>query len=595
MPNPWEDQQPQPRRNPWEGPGGAPAAPAVPGMRGMPLPGMPAAPLPKNEFGQPELSGGSQIGIKRGLTPAERERVKPAFGSQTFSTGMDQLMTGEDEGRPGRNPLDVRLGGAAKAIGGFGAAASPALLGPAAVAAPAATATGMLGGMAGATLLGGGSRLLGAPEGVSEALGLAGGVAGGGSGTQIPKAFQADPFVAATRALKPTPSAEGLPLNLRQNLAAVKKYTPGFEPSYDPATGTTNIAEGFKTARMAHHEALEPYFNRAQGYGSVPHQGIVDATQGVVNSLPASERAAAQQYVARAQQDWANLSPRDMRAQIDRYNARDASFYAKGTPGQSAALSQAEQAIDKAQADAARNALYKHISPEDEGAGPRAIRGQAGNLHELENSALRRTGSIVAEQPLTPFGRAIEPVVAPLKAAWGAVRGNPSTGISYAADSGSRSIPLLRKAFKAVDEDYAPLPKPASEMYPTIPPSRQLGPSRSFALSPEGRTPSGPFELKGPGITANRPNGSPGIELPGPMEGTPPTPRPAEPFVAPYGKNASEAQAIRPAATFVKRSGASGQPTIASGPGRLEVQPDINAAYEQAIRPAKTFAKRKKD
>ena len=581
----------------------APPAPAVPGMRGMPLPGMPKAPLPKNEFGQSELSGGSQIGIKRGLTSAEREKVKPALGSQTFATGMDQLMTGEDEGQPGRNPLDVRLGGAAKAIGGFGAAASPALIGPSLMAAPAATLGSLAGGVAGSAALGGGSRLLGAPEGVSEALGLAGGVAGGIPGARIPEAFRADPFVAATRALKPTPSAEGLPLNLRQNIAAVKKFSPGFEPAYDPATGTTNIAEGFNAARMAHHEALEPYFNRAQGYGVVPHQGILEATRGVVNGLPASERAAAQSYITKAQQDWAGLSPREMRAQIDRYNARDASFYNKGTSGQSAALSQAEQAIDKAQADAARDALYRHISPEDEGAGPRMIRGNAGNLHELENEALRRTGSIVAEQPLTPFGRAIEPVVAPIKAAWGAVRGNPGAGISYAANSGSRSIPLLRKAFNAVDEDYAPLPKPASEMYPTIPPSRQLGPGP--IRLPEGAPPEAPPVPRTFGNTTftrgpeSYSVARPRLALPEPTiklgARTPPDPElpPRVPFTAPYGKEPFIEQQARPAQTFVKRTGESGQPPITKGPA--EIPRDVNAAEEQERRPAKTFARRKKE
>ena len=306
---------------------------------------------------------------------------------------------------------------------------------------------------------------------------------------------------------------------------------------------------------MAHHEAMEPYYNRAQGYGTVPHQDIVSAGLKVVNNLPPSERAAAQAYAEKTGADWANLEPRKMGSRIDLYNSRDASFYNKGTQGQSAALSQAEQAIDKAQADAARTSLYIHISPEDKGAGPRAIRGQAGNLHELENSALRRTGSIVAEQPLTPFGRKIEPLVAPIKAAWGAVRGNPSTGISYAADSGSRSIPLLKKAFKSVDEPYAALPRPQNQMYPTIPPSRQLGPAP--------------------------------IQLPGPIESANPAQAPSiEPFVTPFGRHAAQEQAIRPAATFVKPSGPSGQPPISKGP--VAIPREVNAAEEQALRPAET-------
>jgi hypothetical protein len=281
---------------------------------------------------------------------------------------------------------------------------------------------------------------------------------------------RADPNVAVTRALRPTPSQPGFTERIPSTVAAVKDANPGFKPAV--TGGQFNLPEAVGKAIGAHQEALSPWLQRAQGT-TISGAPIVEATRQATGEMLPSEGGAGQRLISQAEQDYGTFTPEALRDRLALLNQRLRGFYNKAPGAQSAALADIPESVLVAQRDAAAKALYQHLDPEGEGAGPRLIQSRTGDLIDLRDAALRRNNAIVAEQPLTPIGRITDPIK-------GAVRsflpGRGSAGLAYAEGSEGRSLPLLKRGFSAVKQEPNVLPRPAGP-YPTIGPDRQLGPS----------------------------------------------------------------------------------------------------------------------
>jgi hypothetical protein len=172
------------------------AAPEVPGLKGMPLPGVPKAPLAPglkpdtglmNFYNKPALGKSPDLKTQADLNKFEQANpIELEPGQEETARGVSQILSGKDEGATGRSPTDVRLGGASHVLRGAGKSIAPIALPLALGAAPAATLTGLASGAASGYLGERGARALGAPEGVSSAIGDVAGVGGGLAGTKIP-------------------------------------------------------------------------------------------------------------------------------------------------------------------------------------------------------------------------------------------------------------------------------------------------------------------------------------------------------------------------------------------------------------------------
>jgi hypothetical protein len=309
--------------------------------------------------------------------------------------------------------------------------------------------------------------------------------------------LRADIRVATTRALRPTPSNAGFSQRLPQTLAAIKEANPGFEPAI--VEGELNLVPAANVA-IAHNEAaLGKWIARAKGT-TISGEPIVKATAKATQKMLPSERAFANSLIERARNDYGEFSPEALRSRLALLNERLSPFYNKSAAGQSSALADIPDAVVKAQRDAVADTLYRHLDPEHSGAGPRSIQSRTGDLIDLRDAALRRQNAIVAEQSLTPLGELVDP----LKRGARAMLPGKATGagIAYAEGSEGRSIPLLRKAFKAVGQVKPPiLPAPGSPFYPIADASRQLGPGpRQMPPIPDdsGALYSGPLSGREP-------------------------------------------------------------------------------------------------
>ena len=176
-----------------------PSAPAVPGLKGYPLPGAAKAPTPaglgpdtglmnfynKPAFGKsPNLKTQADLNQFEAANPVEKEP-----GQEDTLRGVGQVLTGKDETNPQRSPADVRLGGASSILRGAGKGIAPIAVPLGIAAAPAAALTGLGSGAAAGWAGEHGARALGVPEGASSAIGDVTGIAGGFAGSRIPAAL----------------------------------------------------------------------------------------------------------------------------------------------------------------------------------------------------------------------------------------------------------------------------------------------------------------------------------------------------------------------------------------------------------------------
>ncbi len=264
------------------------------------------------------------------------------------------------------------------------------------------------------------------------------------------------------RSLRPTPSDPGFSRRIPQTIAAVKQANPGYKPGVE--NGELNLPAAAGRAIKVAQDALQPWLVRARGTkvsGDPIVRATVEATQGM---LP-SETGSAEALIQRAHQDYGReFTPDQLRQRLTLLNDRLEPFYSQSPNKQSAALADIPEAVLKAQRDAVADALYKHLDPEGSGLGPRLIQSHTGDLIALRDAALRRQNAILAEQPLTPLGR----IVDPLKGAIRSMLPGKATGagIAFAEGSEGRSLPMLRRAFSAVDQAPNALPQPGQPFYP---------------------------------------------------------------------------------------------------------------------------------
>jgi hypothetical protein len=273
-----------------------------------------------------------------------------------------------------------------------------------------------------------------------------------------------DPQVAVNRALRPAPSSPDFPQMVPQTLSAIKAVNPGFKPAIKG--GQLNVVPAAERAIQAHQEALQPWLQRMEGT-RISGAPIIEATRQATGGMLPSEGPSAQSLIDRAGVDYSSFTPQELRDRLALLNQRLSSYYNQAPGRQTAALADIPDAVLKAQRDAAADTLYRHLDPENEGAGPRLIQSRTGNLIDLRDAALRRNNAIVAEQPLTPLGRVVDPVKGFVRSLLpGKATGS---GIAFAEGSEGRSLPLLRRAFNAVDEtqganELGSLPRPGPRL-----------------------------------------------------------------------------------------------------------------------------------
>lgn len=398
-------------------------------------------------------------------------------------TGGRQMMRGAAAmTRPGMEP---KLNAAMDIAEGAGTAALPATIPLAGAAAASVGLPSFLGGVAGGAALGAGGQkaaeMLGASPGVQRATGLAGGIVGGGLGSklQVSNPLRVDPRIAVNRSLRPTPSNSDFPARIPETLAAVRQANPGFKPGVE--NGELNLIPATQRAIDMHQEALQPWLDRAKGIRISGHP-IIQATERATGEMLPSEGGAGISLVNRARQDYgAGFTPEQLRDRLALLNNRLSPHYNRSLNAQSAALADIPESVLVSQRDAVAKHLYESLDPEGMGMGPRDIQSRTGQLIDLKNAAMRRNNAIVAEQPLTPVGRVLDPIKGAIRSLMpGKATG---AGIAFAEGSEGRSLPMLRRAFNASDQPFNRLPQPGTPFYPTGDPQRQLGPG-SIPLGP---------------------------------------------------------------------------------------------------------------
>jgi hypothetical protein len=287
-----------------------------------------------------------------------------------------------------------------------------------------------------------------------------------------------------TRALRPTPSNEDFTENLPQAMSVIKATNPGFRPAV--INGQLNlIPAAQRTVNALQQTGLEPWLQRMEGT-TVDTSPIVAATAKAIRGMLPSEQQGAQGLIDRAQQDYANLSPRELRDRLRLLNDRLSPMYNASQQRQSTILADIPDAVLKAQRDAVAETLYRHLDPENMGAGPRQIQQLTGDVIDIRDSALRRQNAITAEQPLTPAGAVADFAKSKIKAALPFV--GHTSGISFAEGSEGRTMPLLRRSFNAVDKTaganaFGGLPQPAGQ------PPVNVQPTGPGAIGPTGTVP----------------------------------------------------------------------------------------------------------
>jgi len=154
-------------------------------------------------------------------------------------------------------------------------------------------------------------------------------------------------------------------------------------------------------------------------------------------------------------------------------NASDSPFYNKSATGQATSAAAGNPpAIEAAITQAQREALYKALDPENEGAGPREIQQRTGKVMDLRSAAERRNNSINMEKPVTvgdavsKFGKSLVNTIT------GGVLGKADTVLSPPTSLLHPVLgptdALIGKLFEHAPE-ASPIPEPSSLLYPSNP------------------------------------------------------------------------------------------------------------------------------
>lgn len=329
-----------------------------------------------------------------------------------------------------------------------------------------------------------------------------------------------DPRVAINRSLRPVPNDPGFPKRVPETIKSIKQANGGATPG-GITDGQLDVVGAANKAIAEHQAVLDKWLTRAKGV-MVNGDEIVDATrQSIPKMMWEQDPQGARALIQQAQDAFGGkqYSVADFRDFLKTENADLSAFYRRAPGAQAdAAVAGTPPGIQQAQTQRIRDVLYKALDPEGGGAGPRTIQTKTGDLIHMRDAALRRNNAIVAEQPLTPLGK----VVDPMKAAVRAVLPGKATGagIAFAEGSEGRSLPLIKRAFKAVgDEQPNALPEPGSPLYPTGNSARLLTSGdritpppadTSFVRGAQGMYPTGPNPARALPPASTRFAGPPG-------------------------------------------------------------------------------------
>ena len=216
-----------------------------------------------------------------------------------------------------------------------------------------------------------------------------------------------NPEVATNRVFRPGPADSEFPSIAPEAFSDVKKFG-GDTPRTilgNPKVGVNELRRGSSSPSASdtaiqhlQEKGLEPFMDRARQMGmQISGDEIVDATR---KAIPDLMRVRDPQGAARLEQQakeafgGKTFTPDQFRNWLKTENGTLQSFYNKSGAAQGAAESAGTpSAIEKAQADAIRDTLYRHLDPENGGAGPRAIQHRkAGML--LTSEMLRNVAPI---------------------------------------------------------------------------------------------------------------------------------------------------------------------------------------------------------
>jgi len=383
------------------------------------------------------------------------------FGPGTFGKGMGEVI------QPGKH-----MAGLHDMATGAGEMALPLL--PGAIwAKPAQTIAGLITGAGTGAAGKFGSAALGVDEDTSDVIGDATGLAGGLLGGKfVPSLFRADPRIGMTRGLRPPPSDFGFEDRIPETISLIKAANPGYKPGVE--NGKFNLVPAANKTINALQGQLEPWLQRAEGQ-TISGEPIIRATEEGINKLLPSEQTTARKpftatgnsVLERAKQDYAEFTPQQLRDRLALLNERLSPFFNKNQAGQSTALADIPEAVLKMQRDAVADLLYQTLDPENAGAGPRQIQSRTGDVIHMRDAAARRNNAIVAEQPLTPFGKFADPLKGFIRTLMpGKATG---AGIAFAEGSEGRSLPLVRRSFNAVPDvnginELGSFPRPGPRM-----------------------------------------------------------------------------------------------------------------------------------
>lgn len=452
-----------------------------------------------------------------------------------------------------------RMRGATDVLKGAASTLAPVAMGaalPALAAAPAATVGGMALGAAGAA--GGGAAGRGAVKAfgggpdaqeLAETVGnIGGGALGGFAGSKAgPALTRLNPERAVNRIFRPSPSDSEFPEVAPQAFSDVKKFGGSTPQTFTgkPKVGVAELRPGGNTdaaIQAMQGQGLEPWLARARNMGvKIPGDEIVAATRKAIPDLMRVrdlQGAAALESQAQEAFGGKTFSPDQFRDWLKTENGTLRSFYNKPGVGQGAAeAAGTPTAIEKAQADAMRDTLYRHLDPEHGGAGPREIQQRTGNVITLRNAAERRSNAIMGEKPLTPAGAFAAPGMALIRA----LRGYPSEALGTLAHPfRGPSDALISNLYRQVPEGTAlPQPplfqprallEPGATRMPAIPdtsgPIRSIIPpnfgSSSMRLLPGASSQIGVSGTVTPDIIARGLRGTGQGLLPPPQPGQPP-------------------------------------------------------------------------
>ena len=427
-------------------------------------------------------------------------------GVQNVKQGVEQI-AGSTNGWQGyiKDP-SAAAQGLHRVISGTGQLISkPAILASALVN-PVGTVGGVGAGLAAQSVASHGLKAVGVPDAYSDLIGDGVGIVAGGkageslSDTTLPEAAagirdgvdnvqaainnvkRVDPKVAINKALRPTPSDSGFTDELPQTLANIKAVNP-----YNGISGNESLIDASTKGIDKHQAYLEQWMERARNAGvTQPGDSIFQAgVDAIPDTMWREDPEAASAIVGkmRSAYDGQQIGVDDLRQLLKEKNAELDSFYNKAEGKQSASVtSGTPEAVVKAQRDEIADKLYKLLDPENDGAGPRQIQRETGNMTSLRDAAIRRRNAIIAEKPESKLAAVASLAKIPMKL----VSDNPLRSItslpSPAKAFTGESDALIKSAFKGIEPaEPPPLPAPYS---PYRVSGRATAPARAIAAGP---------------------------------------------------------------------------------------------------------------